>query len=42
VQPAIQVTFWKNAAGQVSRLVSQLNGVGHEAKRIQESDPGTK
>jgi CubicO group peptidase (beta-lactamase class C family) len=42
VQPAVQVTFWKNASGQVSRLVSQLNGVGHEAKRIQESDPGTK
>ena len=41
VQPAIQVTFWKDASGKVSRLVSHLNGVGHEAKRINESDPGT-
>ena len=34
VQPAIQVTFWKDASGKVSRLVSHLNGVGHEAKRL--------
>jgi CubicO group peptidase (beta-lactamase class C family) len=32
--PAIQVTFWKDASGKVSRLVSHLNGVGHEAKRL--------
>jgi CubicO group peptidase (beta-lactamase class C family) len=38
--PAIQVTFYKDASGKVSGLVSQLNGVGHEAKRLNESDPG--
>jgi CubicO group peptidase (beta-lactamase class C family) len=42
VQPAIQVTFWKDASGKVSRLVSHLNGVGHEAKRLNESDSGKK
>ncbi len=40
-QPAIQVTFWKDASGKVFRLVSHLNGIGHEAKRINESDTGT-
>lgn len=38
--PAIQVTFWKDASGKVSGLVSHLNGVGHEAKRLSESDTG--
>jgi hypothetical protein len=32
--PAIQVTFRKDASGKVSGLVSRLNGVGHEAKRL--------
>lgn len=32
--PAIQVTFWKDTSGKVSRLVSRLNGAGHEAKRL--------
>ena len=40
--PAIQVTFWKDASGKVSRLVSQMDGVGHEAKRLNESDPSAK
>jgi len=40
--PNIQVTFWKDASGKVFRLVSQLDGVGHEAKRINESDPSAK
>jgi hypothetical protein len=38
--PAIQVTFRKDASGKVSGLVSRLNGVGHEAKRLNESDAG--
>jgi CubicO group peptidase (beta-lactamase class C family) len=44
VDPDIQVTFWKDASGKVSRLVSRYVGhesVGHEAKRLEESDPGT-
>ena len=40
--PAIQVTFWKDASGKVSHLVSRLNGVGHEAKRLNESDFSAK
>lgn len=36
--PEIQVTFWKDASGKVDRFVSQLNGVGHEAKRINERE----
>lgn len=38
--PAIRVTFRKDASGKVSGLVSRLNGVGHEAKRLNESDAG--
>jgi hypothetical protein len=40
--PNIQVTFWKDASGKVFRLMSLLDGVGDEAKRLNESDPGAK
>jgi len=42
-RPDIQVTFWKDASGKASRLVSkaeQEHG-GHEGKRLNESDTGT-
>ncbi|MGA2176117.1 MAG: serine hydrolase [Verrucomicrobiota bacterium] len=41
--PDIQVTFWKDASGKVSHLVSRWVGHesgGHEGKRLEESDPG--
>jgi CubicO group peptidase (beta-lactamase class C family) len=40
--PSIQVTFWKDASGKVSRLVSREahESVGHEAKRLNDGDAG--
>jgi CubicO group peptidase (beta-lactamase class C family) len=32
--PDLKVTFWRDASGKVSRLVSHLNGADHEAKRL--------
>jgi hypothetical protein len=40
--PSIQVTFWKDASGKVSRLVSREahESAGHEAKRLNDGDAG--
>ena len=43
--PDIQVTFWKDASGEVSRLVALYVGhesCGHEGTRLKESDSGHK
>ncbi|MGD0813447.1 MAG: serine hydrolase [Verrucomicrobiota bacterium] len=45
VDPAIQVTFWKDASGKVSRLFSRYVGHesgSHEGKRLVESDAVTR
>jgi hypothetical protein len=41
-RPEIQVTFWKDASGKVSHLVSRLAGetAGHEGTRLKEGDSG--
>jgi CubicO group peptidase (beta-lactamase class C family) len=45
VEPDIQLTFCKDASGKVSHLISRYLGheaAGHEGKRLEESDTGSK